>query len=215
MARRARPWPHGVPSACSCPTTPTSKRSKPTCRAWRWSRCSSRSGSTAAPTARPACCARRYRFAGEMRATGEVLVDMLPLLQRTGFDAVQLRADQSVEAAGARWRFFPGHYQGDVVRAPPLFAREGSRSERRRSFTHARAPSFEARLAHTTRGAGRPRPSTSRPHRAGHQPGRRRHGDHRPDRAPPPADRDRHARDRHAARRDAGADPGASSSATA
>ena len=30
----------------------------------------------------------RYRFAGEIRATGEVLVDMMPLLARTGFDAV-------------------------------------------------------------------------------------------------------------------------------
>src|SRR5690606_18170191 len=27
----------------------------------------------------------RYRFTGELRATGEVLVDMMPLLARTGF----------------------------------------------------------------------------------------------------------------------------------
>jgi uncharacterized protein (DUF934 family) len=28
----------------------------------------------------------RYRFKGEIRATGEVLVDMMQLLKRTGFD---------------------------------------------------------------------------------------------------------------------------------
>ena len=65
----------------------------------------------------------RYRFAGEVRATGEVLVDMLPLLKRTGFDTAQLRADQSLEAAERALRFFPGHYQGDTIEPRPLFAR--------------------------------------------------------------------------------------------
>jgi uncharacterized protein (DUF934 family) len=65
----------------------------------------------------------RYRFEGEIRATGDVLVDMLPLLQRTGFDAVQLREGQSVEAARRALAFFPGHYQADVVERRPLFAR--------------------------------------------------------------------------------------------
>jgi len=65
----------------------------------------------------------RLRFGGEIRACGEVLVDMLPLLQRTGFDAVQLRADQSLESAQRALRFFAGHYQGDVVEPRPAFAR--------------------------------------------------------------------------------------------
>lgn len=65
----------------------------------------------------------RYRFAGEVRATGEVLVDMLPLLQRSGFDAVVLRADQSVDSAKRALGFFPAYYQGDVVTKQPLFAR--------------------------------------------------------------------------------------------
>ena len=66
----------------------------------------------------------RYRFKGEIRATGEVLVDMLPLLERTGFTAVQLRADQDEEAARRALSFFPsGHYQGDVGHPQPLFAR--------------------------------------------------------------------------------------------
>ena len=67
----------------------------------------------------------RYRYAGEVRATGEVLVDMLSLLKRTGFDTAHLRADQSLEAAERALRFFPGHYQGDTVEHRPLFARPG------------------------------------------------------------------------------------------
>jgi uncharacterized protein (DUF934 family) len=66
----------------------------------------------------------RYRFAGEIRATGDVLVDMLPLLARTGFDSVQLREGQSVEAAQRALGFFDGHYQGDVSETKPVFARE-------------------------------------------------------------------------------------------
>jgi uncharacterized protein (DUF934 family) len=65
----------------------------------------------------------RYRFQGEIRALGEVLVDMLPLLQRTGFDAVVLRADQSREAAERALTFFPGFYQGDTQEHRPHFAR--------------------------------------------------------------------------------------------
>ena len=65
----------------------------------------------------------RYRFPGEIRASGEALVDMVSLMQRTGFDAVALRADQSVEAAERALRFFPGYYQGDAGEHRPLFAR--------------------------------------------------------------------------------------------
>ena len=72
----------------------------------------------------------RYRFPGEVRATGEVLVDMLPLLARTGFDAVVLRSDQSVDAAERALGFFPGHYQGDVRDNRPLFAQPPGTAER-------------------------------------------------------------------------------------
>jgi uncharacterized protein (DUF934 family) len=65
----------------------------------------------------------RLGFQGEIRATGEVLVDMVPLLQRTGFDAVQLRADQRLEAAQRALGFFAAHYQGDVLQERPLFRR--------------------------------------------------------------------------------------------
>jgi uncharacterized protein (DUF934 family) len=66
----------------------------------------------------------RYRYTGQIRATGEALVDMLPLLARTGFDAVQLRGDQSLQAARRALDFFAGHYQGDVRQPQPWFARE-------------------------------------------------------------------------------------------
>jgi len=68
----------------------------------------------------------RLRYRGELRATGEVLVDMLPLLHRTGFDAVQLRADQSLESGERALRFFAAHYQGDVHETRPLFARRAA-----------------------------------------------------------------------------------------
>lgn len=65
----------------------------------------------------------RYRFKGQIRATGEVLVDMMPLLARTGFDAAALRGDQSREAAERALGFFPAFYQGDVEHTKPVFAR--------------------------------------------------------------------------------------------
>jgi uncharacterized protein (DUF934 family) len=67
---------------------------------------------------------KRFGFAGEIRATGEVLIDMLPLLARTGFDAAVLRADQSLASARRVLGFFAeGHYQGDVIEPRPHFAR--------------------------------------------------------------------------------------------
>ena len=67
----------------------------------------------------------RLRYAGEIRATGEVVVDMMPLLQRTGFDAVVLREGERQSSAERALAFFPaGHYQGDVLQPKPLFARE-------------------------------------------------------------------------------------------
>ena len=53
----------------------------------------------------------RLRYTGEIRATGQVLADMLPLLRRCGFDAVQLRADQKIESAQRALGFFSTHYQ--------------------------------------------------------------------------------------------------------
>ena len=69
----------------------------------------------------------RLRYAGELRATGEVVVDMLPLLQRSGFDAVVLREGERQASAERALGFFPaGHYQGDVLQPRPHFAREAA-----------------------------------------------------------------------------------------
>ena len=65
----------------------------------------------------------RLRYAGEVRATGEVLVDMLPLLQRTGFTAVQLKDGQNESSARRQLDIVAAHYQGDVRETRPLFAR--------------------------------------------------------------------------------------------
>ena len=64
----------------------------------------------------------RLGYAGEIRATGDVLVDMLPLLRRCGFSSVQLRADQNPKTALETLGRFPGHYQGDATGARPVFA---------------------------------------------------------------------------------------------
>jgi uncharacterized protein (DUF934 family) len=68
----------------------------------------------------------RHRYQGELRATGDVLVDMAPMLQRTGFSSAQLRADQRLEAARRALRFFSGHYQGDQIEAQPHFNRQAA-----------------------------------------------------------------------------------------
>ncbi|MET0382303.1 MAG: DUF934 domain-containing protein [Burkholderiaceae bacterium] len=66
----------------------------------------------------------RLRFGGEVRATGDVLVDMAPLLRRTGFDAALLKEGQRRSSAERALTFFAGHYQGDVLEPKPRFARE-------------------------------------------------------------------------------------------
>lgn len=71
----------------------------------------------------------RYRYTGEVRATGQALVDMMPMMLRSGFDTVVLRADQSREAAERALRFFPEFYQGDVHQPFPRFARHGAAAE--------------------------------------------------------------------------------------
>ena len=67
----------------------------------------------------------RYKFKGAIRARGEVLVDMMQLLDRTGFDEVVMRGDQSQAAAQKALDLFApvGFYQGDVEETRPWFLR--------------------------------------------------------------------------------------------
>jgi len=64
---------------------------------------------------------RRLGYQGEIRATGDVLVDQLPLLSRNGFDAAVLRADQDLAVAERQLARFKSHYQGDAVVPRPRF----------------------------------------------------------------------------------------------
>ena len=65
---------------------------------------------------------RRLGFSGEIRATGDVLIDQLVMMKRSGFDAAVLRADQNVDFAQAQFDRYNGFYQGDAVTARPAFA---------------------------------------------------------------------------------------------
>ena len=69
---------------------------------------------------------RRLKFAGDIRATGDVLIDQLVQMQRTGFSSAVLRAD--VDAADAQRQFerFGGYYQADALEHHPHFAQTSS-----------------------------------------------------------------------------------------
>lgn len=64
---------------------------------------------------------RRRKFAGDIRATGDVLIDQLVQMQRTGFSSAVLR--EGVDAADAQRQFerFGGYYQADAVNHLPHF----------------------------------------------------------------------------------------------
>jgi uncharacterized protein (DUF934 family) len=66
---------------------------------------------------------RRIRFQGEIRATGDVLVDQLVQMQRSGFDVAVLRADQDLAVAQTQLDRYQDFYQGDAVTVKPLFVR--------------------------------------------------------------------------------------------
>ncbi|MBY8604914.1 DUF934 domain-containing protein [Burkholderia arboris] len=62
---------------------------------------------------------KRYGFAGDLRATGEVLVDQLLLMERTGFSSAVLGDDTDIAAARRQLDRFPGFYQRDARTAMP------------------------------------------------------------------------------------------------
>jgi uncharacterized protein (DUF934 family) len=69
---------------------------------------------------------KRLGFTGELRATGDVLIDQLQLMQRAGFSSAVLRADQNEVAAKRMLALFTDFYQGDVLQGAPHFAREAT-----------------------------------------------------------------------------------------
>jgi uncharacterized protein (DUF934 family) len=65
---------------------------------------------------------RRLGFTGDIRATGDVLIDQVLQMQRTGFSSAVLREDQSPEHAQKLLAHYSGFYQGDAQKATPHFA---------------------------------------------------------------------------------------------
>ena len=66
---------------------------------------------------------RRLGFSGELRATGDVLIDQLVQMQRTGFDVAVLKAGVDASAAQRQFERFAGFYQGSAVETQPPFAK--------------------------------------------------------------------------------------------
>ena len=66
---------------------------------------------------------RRLGFAGELRATGDVLIDQLVQMRRTGFDVAVLREGVDASAAQRQFERFAGFYQGSAVGTQPPFAK--------------------------------------------------------------------------------------------
>jgi uncharacterized protein (DUF934 family) len=66
---------------------------------------------------------RRLGFKGEIRATGDVLIDQLVSMARTGFDVAVLRQGLDASAAQRQFDRFPAFYQGSAVDTQPLFAK--------------------------------------------------------------------------------------------
>jgi uncharacterized protein (DUF934 family) len=68
---------------------------------------------------------RRLGFKGEIRATGDVLIDQLAQMERSGFTTAVLRADQDLALAECALDNYPGRvigtYQGDAVHTTPHF----------------------------------------------------------------------------------------------
>ena len=65
---------------------------------------------------------RRRGFAGDIRATGDVLIDQLVQMQRCGFSSAVLRADQDAAHGQRLLQLYSGFYQGDIRPTAPRFA---------------------------------------------------------------------------------------------
>ena len=67
---------------------------------------------------------RRRGFTGDIRATGDVLIDQLVQMQRTGFSSAVLRAGMDQADAQRQFERFGGFYQADAIHHQPHFAGE-------------------------------------------------------------------------------------------
>ena len=65
---------------------------------------------------------RQLGYRGDIVATGDVLIDQLAQMQRTGFSSAMLRADQDAAHGQKLLSQYSGFYQGDAVQAQPHFS---------------------------------------------------------------------------------------------
>ena len=70
---------------------------------------------------------RRFGFAGDIRATGDVLIDQLVQMARSGFTSAVLAEGQNPETAQRQFDRYQAFYQGDALQPRPLFARDAAR----------------------------------------------------------------------------------------
>ncbi len=66
---------------------------------------------------------RERGYAGELRASGNFIIDQLYYLQRCGFDSFELGDTMDLEDALLQLQVFDEHYQGAVDEPQPLFRR--------------------------------------------------------------------------------------------
>jgi uncharacterized protein (DUF934 family) len=64
-----------------------------------------------------------YKYQGELRAIGNVLVDQLFFMLRVGFDTLALDSKVSAATAESHLTPFPDVYQGSTDNPEPLFRR--------------------------------------------------------------------------------------------
>ena len=67
---------------------------------------------------------RRLGFQGDLRATGDVLIDQLVQMQRTGFSSAVLKEGVDIADAQRQFERFGGFYQADAEVLTPVFKRE-------------------------------------------------------------------------------------------
>jgi uncharacterized protein (DUF934 family) len=66
---------------------------------------------------------QRRGFTGDIRATGDVLIDQLVQMYRTGFSSAVLKEGKDPADAERQFARYAEFYQGDAVVKQPLFAR--------------------------------------------------------------------------------------------
>ena len=69
---------------------------------------------------------RRHGFVGDIRAGGDVRVDLLQQLSRCGFTSAVLPNTEAVKTGQQLLARFSGFYQGDALQAAPHFVQQAT-----------------------------------------------------------------------------------------